>query len=304
MSILAALVLTFTGCQQEDYVLADLIEPSSLEVAYEIIGVDSENPYGDGSGLISFTASAENVITYTYAFGDGKENVIAPGGSVEHIFAIPGVNSFDVVVTAVGTGGLTVDKTVVVEVLSSFTDNEALEFLTGGSSKKWYWAADQTAHVGLGPNDVAYDNGAHTYAQWWAAAPFEKAETSLYNCEFVFTKTAKGMSFEQLNATGEAFFQGLYASELGFGAEGSYPYDFTGVKDVFFGKSESIATVDGGYHGTSFSISDGGFMGWYVGSSEYEIIQVTNNILKVRVVQPNNPVFAWYHTFTNVKPVE
>jgi beta-glucanase (GH16 family) len=41
-------------------------------------------------------------------------------------------------------------------------------------------------------------------------------------------------------------------------------------------------------------------MGWYVGKSEYEIIQVTDNILKVRIEE--DETFAWYHTFTSVKP--
>lgn len=302
--ILASIVISITGCQQEDYVLGELIEPSNLEVSYEIVGASGENPFGDGSGMIVFNASAQNVITYTYEFGDGKDNEIAPSGSVSHVFAKSGINTFDIVVKAVGTGGLTSENILQVEVLSSFVDDEALQFLTGGSSKKWYWAADQTAHIGLGPNDQVYADNTHTYAAWWSAAPFEKSSTSLYECEFIFTKTDAGLTFEQLNPTGEAFFQGLYATELGLGAEGSHPYDITGVKTVFFGKSESIATIDGGYRGTSMSISDGGFMGWYVGSGQYEIIQVTNNILKVRVEQPNNPQFAWYHIFTTVKPVE
>ena len=49
-------------------------------------------------------------------------------------------------------------------------------------------------------------------------------------------------------------------------------------------------------------LADGGFMGFYAGSSEYEIIQITENLLTVRMVQANEPLFAWYHTFTPVKP--
>ena len=66
--------------------------------------------------------------------------------------------------------------------------------------------------------------------------------------------------------------------------------------------SESIATIDGDYRGTTMTYSDGGFMGFYAGSSEYEIIEVSESLLRVRMVQANEPLFAWYHIFTNVKP--
>ncbi len=126
----------------------------------------------------------------------------------------------------------------------------------------------------------------------------------MYDGEFVFSIDGDGLTFEQINPTGEAFVQGKYTAELGLGAEGSYPFEITGVKNVFFGKPNSIATEDGGYRGTSMFFSDGGFMGFYAGTSEYEIIQVTDNILKVRLVQTNFTIHAWYHIFTTVKPIE
>ena len=94
----------------------------------------------------------------------------------------------------------------------------------------------------------------------------------------------------------------MYAEEFGFGDEGSYPFDIEGVKNVSFSPSSSIATIDGAYRGTTINYSDGGFMGFYAGTSEYEIIEITENVFKVRLQQANNPEYAWYHIFTNVKP--
>ncbi len=300
---LAGLFLIISSCQKDDYKLGKLVTPSHVNLTYELVGADTENPYGDGSGVVNFISTAENEITFTYAFGDGKDMQIAPDGKSTHQFSKTGINTYNVTVNAIGTGGITSSSTVKIEVYSSFTDDEAVQFLTGGASKSWYWAADQPGHLGLGPNDQVYENGSETYAAWYAAAPWEKSTTSLYQCEFVFTLQEDGsMTFEQLNPSGEAFIQGLYASALGLGAEGSYPFDIEGVKNVSFSPSNSIATIKGGYRGTTMSFSDGGFMGFYAGSSEYEIIQVTENILKVRVVQANEPLFAWYHIFTNVKP--
>jgi len=302
--LLTTLVFLTWSCQKDEYKLGELVVPSNVTLEYTIAGADAANPAGDGTGVVNFTASADHAITYNYMFGDGKDNKVAPGGEVSHVFSKTGTNTYNVTVVAVGTGGISSSKSAQIEVFSSFTDDEAVEFLSGGSSKSWYWAADQPGHLGLGPNDQVYDNGSHTYAAWYTAAVFEKSASSLYSCELVFTLTDGNLTFEQKNPTGEAFIQGVYAGELGLGAEGSHTFDIAGIKNVSFSPSSSIATVDGNYRGTTMGFSDGGFMGFYAGSSEYEIIQVTANLLKVRVVQTNTPLFAWYHIFTTVKPVE
>ena len=299
---LTGLMVLISSCQIDNYELGNLIAPTNVDVTYEIVGADAENPNGDGSGVVNFIATADNEITFNFEFGDGKDNQIAAGGKTSHTFSINGVNSYNVTVFAVGTGGITSNITIQIEIFSSFSDDEAEQFLTGGATKSWYWAADQSGHLGLGPNDQVYENGDHTYPAWYQAAPWEKVESSLYQCELVFSIESGKLTFEQLNPTGEAFIQGIYSEELGLGAEGSYPFDIEGVKNVSFGPSSSIATIDGQYRGTTINYSDGGFMGFYAGSSEYEIIQITENLLTVRMVQANEPLFAWYHTFTPVKP--
>jgi len=295
--------LILGSCQKDQYDLGDLAKPTNLNVSYTIVGQDSEHPYGDGSGLVEFAVSANNAISYYIDFDDNKDRKVVPGGTYTNQFSMNGVNTYNVMVYAVGTGGITTSKMVPIEVLSDFRDEEAVQLLTGGSSKAWYWAADVVGHLGLGPNNFDYEPGSWTWAQWYQAAPWEKAETSMYDDEFVFTLKDDGyMTFEHFNPTGEAFIQGLYAQELGLGDEGSYPFEFGGVKDVVLSPSSSIATVDGDYRGTTMTYSDGGFMGFYAGTSEYEIIEVTESTLKVRLVQANEPLYAWYHIFTNVKP--
>jgi len=288
-----------TGCEEESYELGKLKTPSNIALTYEIVGVDDANPYGDGSGMVNFTASADDEINFTYAFGDGTDKKVSADGIISHPFAKNGINIYTVTVIAVGEGGLSSTKSVEVEVFSSFSDLEAETFLTGGSSKTWYWAADQPGHTGLGPN---FEDAGKAYGAWYNAAPFEKE--CMYDAEFVFTQTVDGVTFEQ--TAGSAYIPGTYAGKIGVEGDLCYGEDVAttlyGVKNVSFAPANSIATVDGGYRGTSFSLTDGGFMCWYVGSSTYEIIQVTDNILKVRVEEDGT--FAWYHTFTSVKPSE
>ena len=301
--VLVGLLFILGSCQKDQYEMGDLVAPSNVKLAYQIVGADDANPYGDGTGMVNFTATADNEITYRFNFDDGFDTVTANGKSL-HRFSISGINTYNVTVFAVGAGGISSSNTTQITVSSEFEDVEAGLFLTGGSTKTWYWAADQVGHLGLGPNDQVYENGDQTYDAWYAAAPWEKAESSLYQTELVFSNETGKLTFEQINPTGEAFIQGLYAAELGLGDEGSHPFDIAGVKTVQFSPSASIATVPGGYRGTTMTFSGGGFMGFYAGTSQYEIIEVTENILKVRIQQANEPLFAWYHIFTNVKPVQ
>jgi len=88
-----------------------------------------------------------------------------------------------------------------------------------------------------------------------------------------------------------------YASVLGVAGdtchdESVVPSMF-GLKNVSFFPSSSKAAIEGSYNeapyrGTSFEISDGGFMGWYAGASSYDIISVTEDELFVRYVEAGN----------------
>ena len=303
-AIFVGILLIFNSCKEEEYKLGTLITPTNVDFTFEIVGQDDDNPYGDGSGMVNFSATADDEITFKYIFGDGKDDEIAPAGEVSHVFAKNGVNSYNVTVVAIGTGGISASKTMQLEVFSSFSDDEALEFLTGGDTKTWYWAGDQPGHAGLGPNFV--DGVNHTFAAWYNAAPFEKAATCMYDAEFVFTKVNGGMTFQHNNPTGQAFIPGTYAGDLGVDGDVCHGADvvpaINETVNVSFGPSSSIATVDGGYRGTTMTFSDGGFIGWYVGVSDYEIISVTNNLLEVRVAE--DETFAWYFTFTTEKPIQ
>ncbi len=251
-------------------------------MTYEIVGADAANPNGDGSGVVNFVATASNYITFNYVFGDGK-NQVAPDGKITHAFSIVGVNSYNVTVFAIGTGGISSSVNVKIDVLSTFEDSEALEFLTGGSSKSWYWAADQLGHAGMGTQGEDYGNLEYTWASWWQAAPWEK--DCMYDAELVFTKTTNGLTYEQL--AGPAFIPGYYAIKIGVEGDVCHGDDvvpnLNGVKTVSFSASTSKASIDGVYRGTSMNFSDQGFMCWWVGTSEYDIIEITENILKVRI---------------------
>jgi beta-glucanase (GH16 family) len=301
--------LLFTvSCQKDDYTFGDITTPTNLKVTAEIVGKTADAPYGDGSGLVKFVGTADNTISYKYVYPDGTSDN-APNGKITKRFTKTGVNNYTVTLVASGKGGVVSTTTIDVEVRSDFSDDEAVQLLTGGTSKKWYWAAAEPGHLGVGQNDANAEK--NFYANYYQAGPFEKAasptSSCLYENELTFSVQGGQLKFE-LNNGGSTFFNAAFASVAG----GSSPddaclsYNTSGVKNVSLSPSESVIMANPKHaeqtRGTTMNIADGGFMGYYIGQSSYEILSITANRMTVRAVMGGNPALAWYHTFTTTPP--
>jgi len=305
-------LLFMVSCQEDTKSFGPLDPPENLQVNVEIYGVSPTTINGDGSGLVKFTATADNAISYKYVFSDGT-SANAPSGIFEKRFTQTGLNTYTVTIIASSRGGISTNTTLEISVLSNFTDAEAIQFLSGGTAtgKKWYWAADEVGHLGVGPNNT--DPEKNYYGDYYQAGPFEKAgspdSSCLYENEMTFSLESGQLKF-LLNNGGKTFFNTAYES-VGGGTAGydfCYGYDAGGVKTITLGPSESLVMANPDHltqtRGTMLNISDGGFMGYYIGQSSYEIMSITANRMVVRAIQGNNPALAWYHTFTTTKPTQ
>jgi hypothetical protein len=306
VSLLALLLMV--NCQEDNFSFGSLDSPKNLEVTAEIIGKTTEFPNGDGSGKIKFISSADNTISYKYVFSDGtSEN--APNGIFEKRFTKPGLNTYTVTVIASGKGGISTNTTLEVTVLSNFEDAEAVQFLTGGTSKKWYWSASETGHLGVGPNNN--DVTENYYAKYYQAAAFEKAgspnSSCLYDNELTFSLEG-GQLMYGLSNGGRTFFNAAFLNVGGGSGSEDLCLDYatTGQKTVTLSPSESVVTTNPEHatqtRGTMLNIADGGFMGYYIGQSSYEILSITANRMVVRAVMGGNSALAWYHIFTTTPP--
>ncbi|MCL6461792.1 MAG: glycoside hydrolase family 16 protein [Flavobacterium micromati] len=305
INIVSVLVLLLmVNCQDENLVFGSLDAPTDLKVTAEIIGKSAALPNGDGSGKVRFSSTAKNAISFKYVFSDGITKN-APSGVLENSFATPGVNTYTVTVIASGAGGIATNVTLEITVFSDFKDEGAVQFLTGGSSRKWYWAQREPGHLGVGPN-VAWSDptfGTKNYfPDFYAAVANEKSATCLYNSVMTFSLVAQQMRFE-LDNKGQTFYNGAFK---GGGDDACYDLNTSGSKIVTLSKSESFITKNPDSatqtRGTIVNIADGGFMGYFVGTSSYEILSITDNRMVVRVIQSGNPFLAWYHTFTTSPP--
>ncbi|WP_116107961.1 family 16 glycosylhydrolase [Lewinella sp. IMCC34191] len=305
--ILLLLGLTVVACEQEEYAFGDLTAPSNLQIEANVTGQTADTPNGDGSGTVTFVATADNAITYKYIFSDGTEEV-APSGRLTKRFTQVGINTYQVTVVASGTAGIATTGSTEVTVESTFNDNEALALLTGDGTKTWYWAADEPGHLGVGQNDG--DATANYFANYYQAAPFEKVgNTCMYEDELIFSRQGDNLYYE-LNNFGFTFFNVDFLSVAGGsgGEDACLAYE---VQDdpqlVALSPSESVVVandIPGQTRGTLLNFTEGGFMSYYVGNSTYEILSLTENRLVVRVVMGGNNALAWYHIFTSEKPVQ
>ena len=114
----------------------------------------------------------------------------------------------------------------------------------------------------------------------------------------------------QLDNHGQTFFNKDFQSVAGgsAGYDSCYSFDATGLKNVNLGPSESLVMANPDYlirtRGTMMNFSDGGFMGYYIGQSSYEILSISATRMTVRAVMGGNPALAWYHTFTTIQPTQ
>lgn len=311
LSKITALFLLFmvASCQEDEASFGDIVAPSNLQIQAEIVGQSSTQPFGDGSGLVKFTSTADNAISYKYIFSDGTSQN-SPSGVFEKRFTQTGVHTYMVTIIASGKGGLATNTTLEVEVLSNFTDDEAVQFLTGGTHKNWYWSASEPGHLGVGQNDS--NATLNYYANYYQAAPWEKAGSTdsscLYENVLKFSLDGNQLKYE-LNNNGHTFFNTAFQGVVGgtAGYDFCYSYDTSGVKTVTLGPSESVVAangIPGQTRGTMLNFSDNGFMGYYIGQSSYEILSITENRMVVRAVMGGNPALAWYHIFTTIPPVQ
>jgi beta-glucanase (GH16 family) len=131
--------------------------PSDINLSITIQGAEENNPFGDGSGIISCTATANNAVRYAYKF-DGGDLQESADGTIEHTFINEGVNTYSVLVFAYASSGESINTTQSVRVLQGETTTTNLvfsdEFNTDGSvdSDKWRFET-------FPPNNGSWWNG-------------------------------------------------------------------------------------------------------------------------------------------------
>ena len=136
------------------------IIPTNLTLDITIVGVDSDNPNGDGTGVIKCVANATDAVKYEFRFGNGVE-VSNTTGNAEYTYTVRGENIYSVSVYAYSETGDYINTFQQIKILVTRPPFDNLvwsdEFNTDGSPDDTKWAYN----IGTGSN--GWGNGEKQY---------------------------------------------------------------------------------------------------------------------------------------------
>ena len=146
------------GGEEVSGIISQDIIPENLRIEVIIIGADSANINGNGSGEIQVTATALNAVSYVVKFGDGNQDSNT-SGTFMHSYAARGINSFTIEVFATSNTENTIGGFKKVSVLNS-QDGMTLvwsdEFNVDGSPRSVNWGYDIGTNNGWGNGESQY----------------------------------------------------------------------------------------------------------------------------------------------------
>ena len=296
--------LLLANCEDENYEFGDIVAPTNIQVTASIQGQDADNPNGDGSGVVNFTATADNAIAYKYVY-NGIEDAV-PSGEITYSFSELGVNTYTVTVVAIGTGGITSSQVIEVEVLALYEAPDDLktllyDFNAGtpdvASSKEWRIKSESDGHFGVGPAE-------EVSPIWFSAPAGDKAVTGMYDDRYIFNSDG---TFEiNTNVTNDdeaspnegTIFGQAAALDQTFGDQGLTPN----------GNNEHENYAKENYSGTwaltapgeqeTLTLTNDGFFGFFVGGTgSYTILSRTTTEISLKTIGDDG--LAWFFVLTS-----
>lgn len=297
--IMTFLLIGLVGCQDEIGQIGNLDSPKNLTASAVI------SP--DGSGIVNFDANADGAIIYHYFLGlsDTENATLSGNGELTAIYRSSG--DYTVKVIAYGPGGVATNTTLDISVNVIYeAPTDLVQTLTNGSSRDWRWEKEVPGHLGVGPNkdDFGLSVGEPI---WYTAQPFEKeSEGCLYEDIITFTQNGDNVNYELKSNDVTYFNRGEVISTLGTGNPNEDAcYDFDEIGEVtlgFFATESGLANSTG----VGFLLGNNSFMSYYLGSSTYEVMAYTADVIYVRVIQTddNGGEFAWYQRFKATDAVD
>lgn len=295
--IIVLLGLVLFACQDDDQQFGEVVAPSNLSITADIVGADDANPNGDGTGVVTFTASADNAISYSFIYNSNKKTEAS--GTTSFIFSDLGVNTYTVTAVAYGTAGATSSKTIEVEVLATYAPPpELVNKLIGDGTKTWRIKSSQAGHFGLGPP------GGTIPAEWYGAGPNEKAAVGMYDDRYIFSEdgtftfiTNANNDADGTDPTGTVFGRAGLIDQLGGSGGEANGAD---IENLLYDDFQSTWNLIGPGGVETISLSGNGFIGYYTGGSHnYRVFDwsVPNELILSTL--DGNGEFEWWFILTS-----
>ena len=131
-------ITVFVGSQSQEVI------PSNLSVTVNLAGKDSNNPYGNGTGVVNFSATATNAVSYGFIVDNGTEQSSADGTFQFTFNNKEGIENHDIKVLAYSSTNNSINtvKTFPVSYYVGTPPIWADEFFENGSPNSSNWTYD------------------------------------------------------------------------------------------------------------------------------------------------------------------
>lgn len=240
----------------------------------------SATPDGSNPNVISFKNSYNGINAY-WDFGNGST---VNGNEVKGSFPIAGTYTVTLTVLADG-GSVSTTKTITIaKTNTSMLSDPAFAMLSGGlanpGGKTWIIDKTEPGHLGVGPV-------ASQAPDWYQAGPNEKAGAGFYDDEMTFAMDANGLKYTYAN-NGDTFANAANAAGIGGPTNGGDP-------TVNYTPPTNLTWIINKVNDVNYiSISNNGFISYYLGVSSYQILSLTDDEMWLRCLDKANGANAWY----------
>lgn len=156
LTVLLFSILIFScGGGSDDSDPIDTSTPSNLTLTANLVGATTNNPNGDGSGVVIFNFSADNATSYKINFGNG-DIIETTSNSISYTYFGGGITNYNVYVSAYKANKfITKNITITIKVNTGLIFSD--EFDSPGSPNTSKWGYD------IGRGDNGWGNGESQY---------------------------------------------------------------------------------------------------------------------------------------------
>ncbi|RZK54791.1 MAG: hypothetical protein EOO91_15300 [Pedobacter sp.] len=269
---LCLMLTILASCKKDDSVNELGKTPTSADVQFTV------TPTSTNANIVNFKSNSPG-FKAIWDFGNG-----ATAEGVDAQASYPLAGTYTIKLTIVTDGGYaSTTKTVVIATTNpAMLTDPAFTTLSGGLSnatgKTWVIDQTQPGHLGVGPIGSQFPD-------WYQAGPNEKATNGFYDDEMTFNMNALKYTYAN---NGTTFANASNAPGIGGPTGSNDPtVNYTPPTNLTW----LVTTVNGIKY---ITISNNGFISYYLGVSQYQILSLTNDEMWLRCLDKSNAGNAWY----------
>ncbi|MBB2145020.1 hypothetical protein GM921_05970 [Pedobacter sp. LMG 31464] len=267
------LMLTILGsCKKEDSMKELGAAPTAAQVQF------TATPTTTNANIINFKSTSPG-FKAIWDFGNGAT---AEGTDAQASYPLAGTYTVKLTIVTDGGYASSTKTVVVVNTNPAMLTDPAFTTLSGGLSnltgKTWVIDQTQQGHLGVGPIGSQFPD-------WYQAGPNEKATNGFYDDEMTFNMNA--LKYTYVN-NGTTFANASNAPGIGGPTGSDDPtVNYTPATNLTW----LVTTVNGIKY---ITISNNGFIAYYLGVSQYQILSLTDDEMWLRCLDKSNAGNAWY----------